>query len=470
MITPAHSRTADTDRPLPFTLRFSFGIGSLSQAVILNSTSVLLLFFMTNVLGIRPSVAGMLLFLSKIMDVLSSPVVGMLSDRTRTSIGRRRPYLLAGGILMVITFTLLFTVPVFPSEGLTIAYLLALMVLLSLAYATFTVPYLAVAAEMTRTYDERTSIMAYRVVFILLGTLIGTTVAPAIATPSGVGTRESFAAMALALSAIILVSALWCFWGTRKATFYNPDAASPGILGQIRTALDNRPFVILAGAKLLQLIGVASVITTALYLTRYVLDISGLRVALFFLTMTLSSALAVPVWWWAARRFGKKNAYITAVVVYALTTLTWLAAEPVTSDAALALVYARALVLGISGGGLILLGVSMLPDTIEFSRLTSGMRREGVFSGIWSAVEKGATAIGGLLIGLILEFMGFLESTGELLEQPESAITGIILGASILPALFMLLSVPLLWIYPLSQEKLRGLEQDYQLAKQPIVQ
>ena len=443
---------------LPFSLRLSFGIGSLGQATILNSTSVLLLFFMTNLLGIRPSVGGALLFVSKLVDVLSNPMIGMLSDRTRTRIGRRRPYLLGGGVLMCLSFIFVFTVPQSGSELFTAGYLLLMMILLSLSYATFTVPYLAVAAEATRTYDERTSIMAYRVVFILLGTLIGTTVAPAIATPESVGTRETFASMALVLGAIILAASLWCFWGTRRATFFNPDADSPGIIKQVSIAFANRPFVTLASAKLLQLIGVASVITCALYLTRYVLDISGIRVALFFLTMTVSSTLAVPLWWWTARKVGKKAAYISAVVTYALTALTWLAAGPVVTELDMGLVYARAVLLGISSGGLILLGVSMLPDTIEFDRLNSGARREGVFTGLWSAVEKGATAIGGLLIGVVLDVMGFVKSTGELVPQPDSAITGIIIGSAVLPAAFMLASLPLLFRYPLSQQSLAALE------------
>lgn len=451
--TPARGGTSG----LPFSLRFSFGIGSLGTATVLNSTSILLLFFMTNLLGIRPSVGGALLFVSKVVDVLSNPVIGLLSDRTHTRIGRRRPYLLAGGLLMAVSFALVFTVPDGLPEPATAAYLLLMMILLSLGYATFTVPYLAVAAETTRTYDERTSIMAYRVVFVLLGSLVGTAVAPAIATPQGVGTRESFASMALLLAGLIIIASLWCFWGTRRATFYDPDGKSQGLAQQMRIAIANGPFATLAAAKFLQLIGVASVITCALYLTRYVLNIGGFQVVLFFLIMTVSSTIAVPLWWLIARRVGKKPSYIVAVITYSLTALSWLGTGAVTGTPDLALVYGRAVLLGISSGGLILLGVSMLPDTIEFDRLTSGVRREGIFSGVWSAIEKGATAVGGLLIGLVLDFMGFVESTGALVAQPESAVTGIIIGSAVIPALFMGLSLPFLFRYPLTQERLAAM-------------
>jgi GPH family glycoside/pentoside/hexuronide:cation symporter len=439
---------------LPFSLRFSFGLGSLGTATVLNSTSVLLLFFMTNLLGISPWIGGMLLFLSKVVDVISNPVIGSISDRTNTSLGRRRPYLLGGGIAMCLSFTALFAVPVFATEWLTVAYLLAVMTVLSLAYATFTVPYLAVAAEATQQYNERTTLMAFRVFFILLGSLIGTALAPAIATPSGVGTRGTFLSMGLILGTVILVSSLWCFRGTRSATFYEPDASSLGLAAQLRVALQNQPFVVLASAKLMQLIGVASVITCTLYLTRYVLLIDGRLAALFFLAMTLSSAISVPLWWLISRRSGKRAAYVSAVLLYALVSLTWLGAAPVSGPADLWLVYARGVLLGLGSGGLILMGVSMLPDTIEYARNLSGARREGVFTGLWSSVEKGATAVGGLLIGIILDVMGFVKSTGEVVTQPESALTGIIIGVSVLPALTMLASLPLLARYRLTKADL----------------
>jgi GPH family glycoside/pentoside/hexuronide:cation symporter len=455
------SGTADpaqaTAAGLPFGLRLSFGVGSLGTATVLNSTSILLLFFMTNLLGLSPALGGALLFISKVVDVASNPVIGMLSDRTRTRIGRRRPYLLGGGLTMAAAFVMVFTVPEFGSETLTASWLLAGMLVLSLGYATFTVPYLAVAAETTRTYDERTSIMAWRVLFVLLGTVVGTVIAPVIARPEGVGTRASFATMGLVLGAVILLASLWCFAGTRRATFFDPDGRPPTLREQLRIAGANAPFLTLALAKLLQLVGVAAVITTALYLLLYVLALDGFRIPAFFLTMTAASTAAVPLWWFLGRRLGKKQAYIVAVTTYALTSLTWLAAGPATTPTDLALIYARAVVLGVAGGGLILLGVSMLPDTIEFDRLKSGARREGIFTGLWSAVEKGATAVGGLAVGLLLEVSGFVESTGAVVAQPDSAITGIVIGAAVVPAACMLASLPLLARYPLSRERLAEL-------------
>jgi glycoside/pentoside/hexuronide:cation symporter, GPH family len=314
-----------------------------------------------------------------------------------------------------------------------------------------------VAAETTRNYDERTTIMAWRVLFVLLGTLVGTAVAPALARPEGLGTRESFAGMGLALGLLILVASLWCFFGTRQARFYAPDPAPPGLGDQLRIAGSNGPFLTLACAKLLQLVGVASVIATALYLLIYVLQVDGFRIPLFFLTMTLASTAAVPLWWYLSRRFGKKESYVLAVTAYALTSLTWLLAGPVVSVSDQVLLFGRAVALGVASGGLILLGVSMLPDTIEYDRLQSGARREGIFTGLWSAVEKGATAVGQLAIGLVLEASGFIESTGAVIAQPESAITGIVLGASLIPSACMLASLPLLLRYPLSRERLETL-------------
>ncbi|MCU0759633.1 MAG: MFS transporter [Steroidobacteraceae bacterium] len=446
-----HAQPGIPDDALPFALRAGWGVGGLGSYTILSTSSLLLLFFMTTALGIEPAVAGAIMFVSKIYDMALNPVVGTLSDRTRSRWGRRRPYILVGAALASTALVLMFNAPVFARESATIAWMVATLLLLATGYTFFNVPYLSMPAEMTGSFHERTVLMSYRVFFVSVATLVSTSAAPALVEAMG-GGRTGFAAMAWLVGGTCLVAMLACFAGTAQARFTEPTTLRPGFVEQARTVLSNQPFRVFIGAKFLQLVGLSASSVALPFLMTTALGRGGYGLATFGLASTVGTMASMPAWVSASKRLGKRNVYVASIVVFAITKCSWVLATPQESDFAFLV---RALLTGITAGGIMLLGTSLLPDCAEYDYRRTGMRREGLYSGFYSFVEKTAFAIGPLLSGLILSAGGFVKSTGGAAPlQPQSAIDAVYFTSSVIPALAPLLSIAFLWRYRLTQEQI----------------
>src|SRR5579872_6888189 len=172
-----------------------YAVGSIGTAAFATVPGLLLLYYLTNVLGVAAGVAGAVVLLPKFWDVLANPLVGSLSDRTRTRWGSRRPWMLVGGVLLPVLFFLMFSAPA-GSPAASAAYVALLFLVAATAYACFQVPYLAMPAEITDDYDERSTLMSYRVALLAVGILLAGAVAPAIVQAAG-GGRDGYRLMSL---------------------------------------------------------------------------------------------------------------------------------------------------------------------------------------------------------------------------------------------------------------------------------
>ena len=428
--------TRAADR-LPTSLKFGWGIGSVGTLTVLNVQSLLLLYYFTAILGIAPLLAGTLLFGSKLVDAVAAPIVGARSDRTVSAMGRRRPYLLAGAICASVAVGAIFNAPrLGGGEPLWTA---GCLVLLAIGYSLFNVAYIAMPAEMTDSPVERTSIMAWRITFVSIGGLV-TAFAPLVAKGLG-GGRAGYGAMGLILSGIVLVTMLIAFRAARGARG-NP-ASPPGGANpftRFGVVFANRPFVLLIAAKVMQLVGLASISASLLFLVKFVIGGSEGLIAAYGLAASLAAIASMPLWVRIARVLTKRTTFIVACLGFAAVTLTWLLAGPQENAVTLA---ARGVASGLFSGGLLLMGQSILPDTIDFDCRRSGDRREGIYAGAYSFVEKASMALGPLIIGVILQSFGFVPGAAG--PQSAQAVHGIIIGASLLPAALYALSViPLL--------------------------
>lgn len=419
-----------------------YGIGQLGAQVFRDTPAVLLPLFMTTMLGVPAWLAGLVVLLPKLWLIVCDPLVGAWSDRMKTAIGRT-PFLLGGAIGTTLGFIALFAFTAYPSPYIAAAAICALFFVASTAFSIYSVPYLAIAAELSGDPHQRNRIMVLRMFFATLGVLIGVGLAQPIIEHFG-GGASGWHAMSWIFGALCLVSMLTTASGLRKVPLINAGAVPGSLLDQLKTVWANKPFLVLLATSFLSNIGQAASYTVIGFVFLYAVQAIWL-IPIFILCMSAASLAAQPLWLWLPRRIGKPRAYVFASALWAVVTITWLwvgkggadvatlpGGQPVNTEHLLILL--RAVIIGSVNGGFILLALSMMTDTVDYQRRMQGVANEGVFAGLFSAMEKLAFALGPVIAGIVMSAFGFVSSTGGATAQSSSAITGIVLLYSAIPA------------------------------------
>ncbi len=438
---------------LPSRLKLGWACGGLGTALLMNGIAGLVLFYMVGILKIEPALAGTLVFLTKLFDVASDPIVGLASDRTRSRWGRRRPYLLVGAFVSGASFVLIFTTPILENQVFTIAYVFIAMVIYTIGYTLFNVPFMAMPAEMTDSYHERSSIHGYRIWFFAIGQLLAMSGAKAALEWLGKNEWSSYAWIGTGCGIIVFVSMISCFFGTRDARQTQGGAAVQGFRADIAAIATNPHFIRLIGVKFLQLLGIASAGAAMLF---FVVNSLQLRLdvfAIFGVVVTLSTIIATPYLVRLSRRLGKAETYRIAATCFALYALSWILAQPGEPIWALCL---RAGIVGISASGNILLAMSMLTDIINYDARVTGVRREGAYAAFYSFIEKLTAALGPLIVGVALSSAGFDKSLPADALQSPAVRQALLLGIAYIPAATAILSILLLRGYRLNEAELEN--------------
>ncbi|MFP5307899.1 MAG: MFS transporter [Gammaproteobacteria bacterium] len=414
---------------------FGYGLGSVATGIFTTLPGLLLLAFMVRHLAMPPALAGLVIFLPRFWDVFVDPVMGAISDRTRSRIGARRPWLALGGLLLPLSFVFLFRVPELSGQEAAL-YVLLVYVIGNTAFSIFQVPYVALPAEMTEDYDERTTIMAWRITLLAVGILIAGGAAPEIVRLAG-GGREGYATMAIVIGAIMLAACASAFFGTRRIPLVQPVRTTAPFAEQLRAAAQNKPFFWLLGAFLVQALGTGCMLAAVDFFSVYRLNDPALTSRLFA-CLIAPSLVTMPLWAWVGHRFGKKTGFIACTLIFALGGLSLISASP----DRVWLVYLQVLIMGTAYAGTQMFPLAMLPDTISADTARTGLRRAGSFTGVWTAGEKLGMALGPAVFAGMLAASGFVEGQdGAVLGQPPQALAGILIGTAVAPALFLLASL-----------------------------
>lgn len=419
-----------------------YGVGSTGTGIFSTVPGLLLLTFMVNELAVSPALAGTVILLPRLWDVVTDPVAGSLSDRTRSRWGPRRPWLLGGAILMPIAFVGLFQVPGLSGTGAAM-WVLGLYVLGTTAFTIYQVPYVAMPAEMTDSEDERTSIVSWRIAFLTIGILVAGGAAPAVVNAGGEG-RQGYALMGWVIGGALFLALLASFFGTARIRNAAPSTSTARFRDQFRAATENRPFRWLFAAFVLQALGVGVILAGVDFFAEYTLEDPDATTFLF-VALVGPALVTMPFWNWFGHRFGKRTGFLACVTIFAVGALTLVTASP---DRAV-LVYLQVAVMGTGYAGTQMFPFAMLPDVIAADAAATGEQRAGAFTGIWTAGEKAGLAVGPAIYAGVLALTGFVESeAGQVVAQTDLALTGIVAGFAVVPALLMLATVPMLLRYP----------------------
>ncbi len=427
--------------------KLAYGFGDTGFSLTSTIIGAYFAIFLTDVVGIAPGIAAVAIFVGRSWDYINDPLIGYLSDRTRTRWGRRRPYLLLGALPFALTYLMMWYRPPIESPvGLAIYYSLA-YVLFEAAATLVYMPYFALTPELTTSYDERTSLTTYRMFFSILGSLVAFTIPLMI-----VGSfRPENAPRVFLMGAIFaLVSAaplLLVFLGTRERQEYS-QLKSPGLRESLRAALKNRPFVFGVIIFLLTWVSVGILETSLLYFIKYVVrreSNSDLIMAVIFVT----AMLVLPFWEWASRRWNKRLAYSAGIAFWAVVQIGMIALNPGT---ALPVILGMCALAGIGVSAAHVLPWSIIPDAVEWDEWQTHERHEGMFYSLVMLANKVASSITIPLVLVVLQVTGYVPGSAE---QPASALLGIRLVIGPVPALLLVGGIVFALLYPLSRESHR---------------
>jgi GPH family glycoside/pentoside/hexuronide:cation symporter len=425
-------------------IKLAYGIGDIGSNIFIVASGFFLLFFLTNVVGIEPAVAGIVLLLPKLWDVVSDPIMGAISDVTRSRWGRRRPYLLYGAVPFGLSFFLMFLAPGYESSAANALYVGLMFALACTAFTIVNVPYSSMVAEMSDDYNERMSITSFRMIGSSVGVLLAGGMAMPLVKMGGDG-AAGFSFMGIVFGAAIAVTCLICFWGTGGAKFLTPKEVLPPVREQVKIALKNFPFLMLAASYMLQSVGIGVLMAGMIYYIKHVMNMPETAMGIIFPILFGTAIIFIPVWVKVGVKLGKIRAYRIGLSIIAVMLLSTFFTGP--SQALL--FYVQVFFLGIGFSSFQLFPFSMLPDTIEYDEMKSGLRREGIFSGVWASGQKMAYSVGPGIVGFALSLSGFVRGDA----QPESVETGIRIVFCVVPAVMLLLSLIPFSRYDLTRER-----------------
>lgn len=386
-------------REVPLSTKVLYGVADTALNVKNASLNQFLLFFYADVLHVAPALVGAAIFVGKLWDAVTDPLMGYLSDAT--SWGRRRPWIIASAVPMGICYYLLFIPPELTAAGLAI-YLGILSILLFTFFTMFATPYLAWGAELARDYHERTAVVQIRALFGVLGGIIGATMPILIANEFD-DTREGFGYMAIALGAAITLTTLITGAGVREKL--RTQAPSPGFrhfAKGLRRTLANRDFFVVFATFCLMTVSSAIGQSVQLIVIKYRLEMYDFYPWIAF-TFALSFACSFPGWLTLSRRIGKRRALLGGLTLGCIAPFGWVIVQPGQEWAMLLFMVA-----GGTLAGSLTLAVSQAADVVDFDELETGEQRAGAYFGIWTLGLKTSSAIGTLVGGTALGLVGYV--------------------------------------------------------------
>lgn len=425
-------------------VRIGYGAGSVATGAFGTVPGLMLLPYLTDTLAVPALAAGAIVFLPKAWDVVLNPVAGRISDRSVDPRGPRRPWLLRAGIALAACFAVLFAAPDLGSQAADAAWVLVAFLACATAYAFFQVPYVAMPAEITGSYEERTRLMTWRVAILAFTILLAGASAPAIR--DAIGGRDGYRVMGVVMALLILTGALLAYRGTRDAPI---GAVAPGVgslRDQLRVVAGARDFRVLLTTFVLQALATGCMLAGVDYLAGDVLERDGAATVLF-LCFVGPALLLTPVWAAIGQRIGKRQGYLLSSLVLAAGAAAVLPAV----EAPAVLVFVAVGLVGVGYAGIQVFPLAMLPDVAAVDARRTGSSRIGVYTGVWTAGETLGLALGPGLFAVVLALGGYRSSDAGDVLQPDSALTAITLGFSLVPALLVLLSLRWLRGYTLDE-------------------
>ncbi len=432
-------------KKLPALTKIIYGFGDIGFSMTGTIIAAYFPIFLTDIVGITPAVAAIALFIGKSWDYINDPLIGHISDRTRTRWGRRRPFLLFGALPYGLVFALLWWKPPLESQLALVIFYTLMFVLYDAAGTFVSMPYFSLTPELTEDYDERTSLTGYRMFFSIVGGLISFVVPMMIIGKMSPENAGNVFRMGLIFGLASAIPLYFVFFGTREKPIFK-RMERPKLWESFKAALQNRPFVFSAIIYLFTWTSMHVIEANLLFYIKYVVqreNMSEVIMAAIFVTAILS----LPLWNWMSNKFNKRLAYIYGIAFWAIVQMLLIT---VTASSSLVYLLSLCVLAGLGVGAAHVLPWAMIPDAIEVDELKTGERHEGMFYSLVTLLGKVTNSIAVPLALAVLDFSGYIPNADV---QPASTLTGIRLVVGPIPAALLVGGIIFAIFYPLSRNE-----------------
>lgn len=431
-----------------------YAIGSVGTGGFSTLPGLILVYYLTDTLGVAPLAAGILVGVAKVWDVLVDPVVGFYSDRQLARRGSRRGFMLLGGLILPLFFVVTFATPASLAPVFSAVWVFLAFICADTAFALFQVPYIAIPAELSEDYDQRTRLLTWRVVVLSFAILLFGGGGSALRRLGGGDPYLGYLIMAVAAGVTIgigLVISSFVAPGNvpeDKVGHATGSSLREHYMAGLHSLRDSQPFRALLLAYVLQTIAVGEMLAGGNYVATWVLG-NPHALSLLFVAMIAPALVVTPLWGMVSRHVGKERGYLYASCLYgagavSMVALIW---APGTW------IYLPLALCGAGYSGMQSLPMAMLPDVISDDAKSHGPGRAGIFGGMWTAGETVGFALGAVVLSAVLAATGYMAHSGSAqVVQSAESVMGVVLSFSAIPAALILVSLVPLLRYHLRKE------------------
>ena len=459
----AHYKTAQEDK-VPFGQKLAFGSGSLANQLFPAALGV---FMIVLVLGLKmnPFLAGLLAALPRLLDAIIDPIMGYISDNTRSRWGRRKPYIFLGSIITGITFMVMWQLYPENSQTYNFFYFLILSMVFYVGYTIFAAPLIGLGYEMSPDYNERTRLMAVsqwmgQIAWMIAPWFWVIIYDPSIYPSAPEGARN----LSIWVGALCLILGIMPAFFTKemvvpelneksKLSMKELGANAKEFFMAIKQTVTNKPFIKLCGATFFVFNGFQTIAQFAFFIIIFYLfngdtTAAGHWPAWFGTVSALATAiLVIPVITFISTKIGKKNAFIIATMISMVGYgLKWWGFNPENPF----LMFLPIPLISFGIGGLFTLMMSMTADVCDLDELNNGTRREGTFGAVYWWMVKLGTAVALLTSGAVLDLVGFDQNATV---QAADTITKLRIADIVIPIVAGLLAIIIIWKYDINELK-----------------
>ena len=414
-----------------------WGLADMGIVVFVIVKQLLILAFMNSFLGIPIAIAGAVTTAVLVFDIISDPIIGYFSDKTVSRFGRRAPWMLIGSVVLALAMIGLFAVPESFNINASLIWVIIFFLISTLGFTMVSIPYGAMAGEMTLDKKERSSMTAWRMAFASLGILIGGALIPILAGD----TRSGYTFATICIAPLIILSIWFSVFFTRKT----PRTLVPSQQNFsyiLRLVLSNRAFITLVILYGIMTLAIALITAGLPFAAMYlILDdgnslLSGVAkglgtLSLMFAAFVLGSIISQAMWVKLSNLYGKVAAQIIGIVCYIALLIFIFFSLP---NYNVTLIAGLFILAGMTNGSYQQIPWALYPDLMDVTREETGESIEGAFSAVWLFGQKVANAISPLVLGFILSMYGWKETTEGITKQSDAALNTLQTSITLIPA------------------------------------